>query len=286
MPKFGVSIYSISRKFTSGELTPEQGVEWLCQNGTEVIEIVPIGFDFLDDRSLASRMKAVADKHNVPISNYSIGANFLATNRAEQIASVKAHLEIAKELGVSTFRSDCTEWQPAERNTIENFLADLPVITETYDELSEYAATLGIKLLIENHGFHANGAERVRLILKGVKSPNFGHQLDVGNYICVDDKPEASVRKMTSFATTVHMKDFYIRQSDPGDLEQWIPTPGGQYLRGAIFGQGDLDTKSIIHTVKSSGYDGNIYIEYEGLEDCLYGTKVSLDNLKRIWSEV
>ena len=296
MPKFGVSIYSISRHMVSGKITPEQGVEWLCEQGTEVIEIVPFGLDLLADKGLAGRMRAVADKYNVPIDNYSLNADFLMKTDAElseEVDRIKSHMIAAKELGISTFRSDCAGYRrPIEHNTIETFLEELPVITKTYDILAEYAATLGIKLLLENHGFHANGGERTRLILKGVKSDNFGHQLDVGNYICMDDKPEIVVKKMMPFAATIHMKDFYVRQSDPGDATQfdcsgsWFRSVGGQYLRGSIFGQGDLDTVDIIRTVKASGYDGNIYIEYEGMEDCYYGTKVSLDNLKRIYAEV
>jgi sugar phosphate isomerase/epimerase len=196
-------------------------------------------------------------------------------------------------MGISTLRCDSAGFRrPIEENTIGKFLEELPLITKTYDVLAEYAEGLGIKLLLENHGFHANGAERVRLILKGVNSKNFGHQLDVGNYICMDDKPEIVVKKMLPFATTIHMKDFYVRQSDPGDATQfdcsgaWFRSIGGQYLRGSIFGQGDLDVTDIIRSVKASGYNGNIYIEYEGMEDCEYGTKVSLDNLKRIYNEV
>ena len=294
MPKFGVSIYSISRHIRSGHFTPEQAVEWLCEQGSEVIEIVPFGIDLLADPGLAGRMRAIADKYNVPIDNYSLNADFLLeteAERKEEIARVKTHIDAAKELGISTLRSDCTGYRrPIVENTIETFVKELPLITQTYDEIAEYAAAKGIKLLIENHGFHANGADRVRLILKNVTSKNFGHQLDVGNYICVDDKPEIATKMMMPFATTVHMKDFYVRQEDPGDATQfecsgsWFRSVGGQYLRGSIFGQGDLDVVSIIKTVKSTGYDGNIYIEYEGMEDCLYGTKVSLDNLKRLYN--
>ena len=50
--------------------------------------------------------------------------------------------------------------------------------------------------------------------------------------------------------------------------------------------EGDLDIPAVIRTIKTFGFDGNIFIEFEGMEDCLYGTKVSLDNLKRIWAEV
>ncbi|MCL2017015.1 MAG: sugar phosphate isomerase/epimerase [Defluviitaleaceae bacterium] len=296
MPKFGVSIYSISRNILNGKITPEEGVEWLCEHGAEVIEIVPFGIDLLADPTLATRMKAAADKFNVPIDNYSINADFLMKTPAEmqqEIDRVKSHIKAAKDLGISTLRSDCAGYRrPIEQNTIETFLEELPDITKAYEDLAEYAASFNIKLLLENHGFHANGCDRVRLILKGVKSANFGHQLDVGNYICMDDKPEIAVKKMLPFAVTVHMKDFYVRRTDPGDATQfdcsgaWFRSVGGQYLRGSILGQGDLDTVDIIHSVKASGFDGNIYIEYEGMEDCFYGTKVSLDNLKRIWSEV
>ena len=50
--------------------------------------------------------------------------------------------------------------------------------------------------------------------------------------------------------------------------------------------KGDLDMFDIIRSVKSHGFEGNVYIEYEGMEDCYYGTKVSLDNVKRIYAEV
>jgi len=296
MPKFGVSIYSISRNIIKGKMTPEQAVEWLCEQGSEVVEIVPFGIDILSDKTLADRLKAAADKHSVAIDNYSINANFLLLTDEEykaEVERVKSHITAGKEMGISTLRCDSAGFRrPIEENTIEKFLEELPLITKTYDVLAEYAEGLGIKLLLEKHGFHANGAERVRLILKGVNSKNFGHQLDVGNYICMDDKPEIVVKKMLPFATTVHMKDFYVRQSDPGDATQfdcsgaWFRSIGGQYLRGSIFGQGDLDVTDIIRSVKASGYDGNIYIEYEGMEDCEYGTKVSLDNLKRIYNEV
>ena len=296
MPKFGVSIYSISRLILNGEITPEQGVEWLCEHGAEVVEIVPFGIDLLADGGLAGRLKAVAGKYGVAISNYSLNANFVMLSKDEleaEITRVKAHIDEAAKLGAVDFRCDCANFRrPIEQNTIEKFIEELPDITYAYEHLCEYGKARNIRILIENHGFHANGADRVRLILKNVSSDNFGHQLDVGNYICVDDAPEASVRKMLPFASTVHMKDFYVRSkySDPGDATQfdcsgsWFRSSGGKYLRGSILGQGDLPIAEIIRDIKASGFDGNIYIEYEGIEDCRYGTKVSLENLKRLYA--
>ncbi|MCL2405420.1 MAG: sugar phosphate isomerase/epimerase [Defluviitaleaceae bacterium] len=297
MPKFGASLYCISRHIISGTITPEQGVEWLCENGAEVIEIVPFGFDPLVDKAVAARMKAVADKHSIPIDNYSLNANFLHLSHDEwdkEISRVKDHIKVAHEMGATTFRCDCSAYRrDAEMNSIEAFYEDLPTIVKSYEELCNFAAKMGITILIENHGFHVNGSDRVRHVIKSVKAKNFGHQLDVGNYICVDDKPEIATRKMMQFATTIHMKDFYVRNHshNPGDATQfdcsgaWFRSTGGQYLRGAITGQGDLDMHDIIKCIKSHNFDGNIYIEYEGMEDCYYGTKVSLDNVKRIYAE-
>ncbi len=298
MPKFGVSIYSIFNAINKKEMTPEQGVEWLCEQGAEVIEIVPFGIDIVNEAGLAAKLKNAAAKHGVKIENYSVNANFLLISDEEfdaEIARVKEHIDAGAELGITTMRCDSAGFRrPIAENTIENFIAELPIITRAYELLCEYAKPKGIKILLENHGFHANGADRVRLILKSVKADNFGHQLDVGNYICVDDSPEISVKKMLPFATTVHMKDFYVRPEgrNPGDATQfdcagaWFRSVGGRYLRGSILGQGDLDTVEIIRRVKASGFNGNIFIEYEGMEDCRYGTKVSLDNLKRIYGEV
>jgi len=298
MPKFGASLYCISRLITSGKVTPEEGVEWLCENGAEVIEIVPFGFDPLEDKGVASRIKAAADKHGVPIDNYSLNANFLQITDNEweaEIARVYAHIDVAHKMGATTFRCDCASYRrTAEMNHVETFYEELPIIVNSYELLCKYGEALGMTILIENHGFHVNGVDRVRHILKSVKADNFGHQLDVGNYICVDDKPEIATRKMMPFATTIHMKDFYVRnpKHNPGDATQfdcsgaWFRSTGGQYLRGAITGQGDLDMVDIIRTVKSHSFEGNIYIEYEGMEDCQYGTKISLDNVKRIYAEI
>ena len=296
MPKFGASLYCISRLIISKQITPEQGIEWLCENGAEVIEVVPFGFDPLLDKDLVGRMKAAADVYGIAIDNYSLNANFLFDSTPELIAEhtrIKAHIDVAHEMGATTFRCDCTSYRrPMSTNNIENFYEELPAIVNSFEQICAYASTKGITILLENHGFHANGTDRVRQILKSVKATNFGHQLDVGNYVCVDDKPEIATKKMLAFATTIHMKDFYVRQHNPGDATQfdcsgaWFMSAGGQYLRGAITGQGDLDMYDIIRSIKHAKFEGNIFIEYEGMEDCLYGTRVSLDNVKRIYAEV
>jgi len=288
VPKFGTSIYSIVRCLNNKTHTPEDAVRWLCENGSEVIEIVPFGgINLVTDSGMADRLRAAADEFGVKIDNYSDASNFLGKTPDEMEAEfqrVKTTIKAASQLGISTCRFDVVGGRKPEELVIEKFLQDLPIIAQVYTELSEFAKEHGIVMMNENHGFHVNGAERVRLVMENVKSDNFGHQLDVGNYICVDDTPEVVVGQMMPYATTVHMKDFYVRRTNPG--AGWFRSRGGQYLRGSIVGQGDLDMAHIVGAVKKHGFDGNIYIEFEGAEDHFHGAKTSLDNVKRLWEAV
>ncbi|MBQ8576825.1 MAG: sugar phosphate isomerase/epimerase [Clostridia bacterium] len=298
MRRFGISIYGVSRKIRTGEFTPIEAFERICNMGAEVVELVPFGFDFTEDRSLIGKFKTASRETGVPLGNYSLNANFLMLTKDEYAAEmkrVKTHMEAVSELGIPTMRVDSAAYRrPMTENTMEKFQEELPLIVETYESLCDFAKPLGITVLFENHGFHANGSERVRQILTSVHRDNFGHQMDVGNYTCVDDIPEIAAKKMIPFAKTVHMKDFYIRPAhrDPGgaaefDCENsWFRSVNGTFLRGSILAQGDIDIWDIMRTIKHSAFDGDIFLEYEGMEECEYGTQVSFNNMKRIYEEV
>ena len=292
--RFGISLYSISRKLASGEITPQQAVEWLAKvAGAEVIEITPAGaVDITADGRLAGELKKAAEDNGSVIANYSLNANFLQISESEYISElerVKLHIDGAAELGAATVRVDASSYRrdPAD-NGIENFIADLPAIAEVYGKLCEHARQYNIVVLIENHGFYINGSDRVGAVLSQVSCGNFAHQLDVGNFLCVDEQPAPAVSRLIGKAMTVHMKDFYVRGHDPGDATQfecsgsWFRSQHGEYLRGSILGQGDMDMGKIAGIIKGAGFDGCVYLEFEGMEDCYYGTKVGFENMKKL----
>jgi len=293
--RLGISIYSISRKITSGEFTPEKAVEWLANAGAEVIEIVPFGIDIAANKTLAGGLKKAAEDSGSRIANYSLNANFLMLDKSAydaELARVKAHIDAAAELEIVTMRIDASGYRRRpEDNKIENFIADLPLITETYSQLCAHARQYNMTVLLENHGFHINGSERVGIVLNAVKADNFSHQLDIGNFLCVDENPEIAVKRLIGKARTVHMKDFYVRdeECDPGDATQfdcagaWFRSQHGAYLRGSILKQGDMNIPRLARVIKQSGFDGDIYLEYEGMEDCFYGTAVGFGNMKKLF---
>jgi sugar phosphate isomerase/epimerase len=100
----------------------------------------------------------------------------------------------------------------------------------------------------------------------------------------VDEAPESAVPLNLPYASVVHLKDFYHRTFLPGD--GWLTTVAGNAIQGSIVGFGDLPMKRLLATVKASGFDGPIAIEYEGQVPDLLAIETGLANAIRIWNEV
>ena len=84
----------------------------------------------------------------------------------------------------------------------------------------------------------------------------------------------------------MHFKDFYFRPFDePPGGGDWFRTSNGNYLRGAIVGHGDIPIRRIVKLIKASGYDGNITVEFEGMEECKAASRIAMDNLRLLWQE-
>ena len=60
MRRFGISIYGVSRKIRTGELTPVRAFERICEMGAEVVELVPFGFNLVETPELKGEMKAAS----------------------------------------------------------------------------------------------------------------------------------------------------------------------------------------------------------------------------------
>ncbi|GGH87177.1 sugar phosphate isomerase/epimerase [Pullulanibacillus pueri] len=286
--KFGISSYSLFSALKSGDMTITDVIEWAKEQGAEHLEIVPLGFDVQEDETLLDAIRVKAEAVGIELSNYAIGADFVNKTDKEyedEIARVKSEVDRANRLGVQLMRHDVA-WRAPEQTTITQFEEDLPRLVEACQDIADYAAKYNITTSVENHGFHVQAADRVRRLVEAVNRPNYKTTLDIGNFLCADEDPVASVQKNIAIASMVHFKDFYRRPAhlNPGD--GWFRSAAGHYLRGAIVGHGDIDIRSVLKVVKNSGYDGHISIEFEGMEECRVGTKIGLENLKRMWDEV
>lgn len=284
--KLGVSSYSLYQAMAAGNMNILEAIEWVAENGGEHIEIVPFGFDFEGNSELEDQIREKAAAVGIDVSNYAIGANFITDSEEAyeaEIARVISEVDRANRLGAKLMRHDVAS---RPDTSIVNFNEDLERIAVACQKIADHAKQYGIITSVENHGYYVQASDRVQALLHAVNRPNFKTTLDVGNFVCVDEDPISAVKKNIPFASMVHIKDFYIRPAHRNPGDGWFPSASGNFLRGAISGQGDLDLWEILRIVKQSGYDGYLSIEYEGMEECTKGTKIALDNVKRIWSEV
>ena len=286
--KLGLSSYSLYQAMRTGRMTMVDVVQWVADQGGEHIEIAAVGINLAEDPKLVEAIRAKAEEVHLPISNYAVGANFLKPDEASyeaEISRVMKEVDVAHALGVKLMRHDVAS-RPIAEATAANFHADLPKLVEACRRIADYAAQYGITTSVENHGYYIQASDRVNLLVHEVGRKNFRTTLDVGNFMCADEDSVTATKKNLPIASMIHLKDFYLRPSyrDPG--EGWFRTAGGNYLRGAIVGQGDIDMWAVIKAIKESGYDGYISIEFEGLEPCEFGSRVGLANARRIWEEV
>ncbi|WIV19986.1 sugar phosphate isomerase/epimerase family protein [Paenibacillus polygoni] len=283
--KLGLSSYSLYQALNKGTMTIADVVDFTADHGGEHIEIVPLGYNLTEQPELIDLIVTKAAERGLEISNYAIGANFLVDSEEacqQEIARVKKEVDIANRLGVKLMRHDVASSPDV---SIAHFNANIDRLAAACREIAEYAGTYGITTSVENHGYFIQHSDRIQALIHAVNMPNFKTTLDVGNFLCADEPPLAGVKNNLPYASIVHIKDFYVRPAGENPGEGFFRSTAGNYLRGAVAGQGDIPLRDIIRVIKSSGYDGYISLEFEGLEDCTFGARNGLSNVRRFWDE-
>jgi len=286
--KLALSTYSLHRLVGSGEYTHRDLIKIAKDIGFDAIETTEIPKEEgLSINESAQLFREEADKYDLPICNYTVGADFITGSDGDtekEIERVKAMVDTAAILGVSGMRHDVTRgFKSKADRTYKGFDNILPILADACRQVTEYAETKGIKTMVENHGYFAQDADRVEKLVNTVAHDNFGLLVDMGNFLCADDDPIKSVGKTAPYAFHVHAKDFHIKPADsvyPG--MGFMMTRGGTYIRGAIVGHGNVPVFQCLRALKAAEYDGYVSIEFEGMENCLDGVKIGYQNLRRM----
>lgn len=288
--KIGVSSYSFSRLVNNGVMSQLDVVSKVREMGFDNIEFSTLSLSIGETpESLALKLKEECDRQGMEVTCYSVGADFLNGSNGDidaEIERLKDEVKVAKILGAPFMRHDVIYGFPKGYTGPKGFDDVLPVLIKGCRAVTEYAQGFGIKTMVENHGFICQDSERVEKLINGVASPNYGLLMDMGNFLCVDEDPAKAAGRLAQYAFHVHAKDFHIKPgtaSNPG--EGWFRTRGGNYLRGAIIGHGNLPVVQCLQILKAAGYDGTISVEFEGMEDVLLGISTGLENLRRYIDE-
>jgi len=288
--KIGVSSYSFSRLVRSGAMAQMDIVAKAKEIGFDVIEFstiaVPKGETLPE---YAKKLRAECERVGLPVVNYTIGADFLNGSGGDwkrEVERLKDEVRVAQILGAPSMRHDASRGYVPEDPCPRGFDDALPTLVKGCRAVTEFAADLGIRTMVENHGFFCQDSERVEKLINGVAHENFGWLVDMGNFLCADESPATAVGRAMPYALHVHAKDFHVKSgagTAPG--EGWFQSRGGNWLRGAIIGHGDVPVMQCLRIMKNADYDGVLSIEFEGLEDPIRGMTIGLTNLRRYVAE-
>lgn len=281
MRLIAASTYSFNQLISAGTITQLESISLAKELGFDAIEIVDLIHDNqLSDQEYAQELRNELNRLEFPITNFTFGADFLNGSNGNfdmEVAHVKQMIDIADILGAKSVRHDATIGKSGY-----SFEQVLPTLVRGCLAVTDYGATKGIMTMVENHGLFSQDSTRVEALYAAVNHPNFKLLVDMGNFLCVDEDPTLAISRLAPYAGYAHAKDFHLKSgqdSHPG--EGFFQTRGGNFLRGAIIGHGNVPVKQCLTILTLAGYEGPLAIEFEGMEDNIEGMRISLANLKR-----
>ena len=237
-------------------LTMEKFIDHCAEWGVDGAELTSYYFpkDVTNEQLLAIRRQA--HLRGVSISGTSVGNTFTSPKgpeRDKQVASVKEWIDKAALLGAPHIR--VFAGSVPKGGTLEQAKKDC---IEQLEECAEYAGKRGIFLGIENHhGIVAEAADLIDII-KAVKSPWVGINLDSGNFHT--DDPYADLAKCAPYAVNVQIKtEIQLRnakEKTPADLEK------------------------IVGILKAANYQGWVTLEFEEKANPWQAVPIALAKLR------
>ncbi len=148
------------------------------------------------------RLKQHAFVLGLDISGTAIGNNFClppGAKRDEQLALTRTWIDRAAELDAPVIRIFAG-------NVPKGVSEDQAVAwaIEGIKESLPYAASKGVTLALENHGGITATPAQILKLVKAVDGPNFGVNLDTGNFHGED--PSAEIAELAPYAVNVQVK--------------------------------------------------------------------------------
>lgn len=282
--KTAVSSYSFSALMSQTGDTQRTVIKKAKELGFDAIEFTDLKPENgMTELEYAQILKKEAEAVGIEISCYSIGANLLNDDLDAEVERVKAKVDVAYELGAKLLRHDASFGFPNNDRGFRGFADVVDRLAEGCRRITEYAKGKGIRTMVENHGFFCQDSDRVELLVNRVADLNFGLQVDMGNFLCVDEDPAVAVSRCAPYAFNVHAKDFIFKRGEegcPGD--GFIHTRGGNYIRGTIVGHGVVPVRQCTAAFKRAGYDGYLTLEFEGCERVEFALEQGAKYLRKL----
>ena len=273
--KLGISSYSYNALIKDGTMNLTDVISHAAETGYAQIEFVdlvpPVGADIIE---YAKTLRSHAESRGIEISAYTVNADFLYPkigSHTDEVARIKGCLDVAAAMGAKMLRHDAT-WGFKGRQG--SYMEAVETIAPYIREVADYAQSLGIKTMCENHGWFMQDSYRMEYLVQKVNHPNFGLLIDIGNFLCADESPITAVGRLTPYASHVHVKDFLLKSgAEPTPGAGWFQSRGGDHLRGTVLGHGVVPVAQCIKILRDNCYTDDVSMEFEGLENPLFAAE-------------
>ena len=244
--QLSLAAYSFRQFFTkpgSKALDMFQFIDFCAEHGCVGTELTSYYFpkDLTDEYLLDIRKHAFL--RGIAISGTAVGNTFTqrpGPERSQQIAAVKQWVDHAALMGAPHIRIFAGNLQQGMTQAEAKQLC-----IDAIDECADYAGRKGIFLGIENHGGIVADVQDLLDIVRAIKSPWVGINLDTGNFHSED--PYADLALCAPYAVNVQVK-VEIRRKGQSKSE---PT----------------DLTRIVKLLRDANYQGYVALEYEAKPD-------------------
>ncbi|MBA4064873.1 MAG: sugar phosphate isomerase/epimerase [Isosphaera sp.] len=189
----------------------------------------------------AEKLRDHAAKKKLAVSGVPVGNNFCLRDdekRKAEVQRVKDWTARAAKAGAKTVRVFAGNLEKGDT------LADAQRrVVAALEECCPVAEKLGVVLAMENHGGITDTPEHLLDLVKPVKSPALGVNIDTGNFRTAD--PYADIAKIAPYGVVAQVKT----EVSPGGKKQ------------------DADLARVVKILKDANFHGYVALEYEAAED-------------------
>lgn len=237
-----------------------QFIDFCAEHGCHGAELTSYYFPPGVDRDFLVRLKRHAFLRGIAISGTAVGNTFTepaGAKRDREIAGVKQWIDRAEIMGAPHVRIFAGAAPPG----VSREEATKLCISAT-EECCEYAGGKGIFLGLENHGGIVAEPEGLLEIVRAVKSPWLGVNLDSANFHT--DDPYADLARIAPYAVNAQIKTEIQRRGrkkEPADLAR------------------------LVNILKAASYQGYVALEYEADEDPWVAVPQALRQLKGLLTQ-
>jgi sugar phosphate isomerase/epimerase len=254
--KLGLAAYSFRDQFKDpAQMDLLKFLQFCAQHGVDGAELTSYYFPKEPSAEFLLSLKQQAFLSGVAISGTSVGNNFALADgpeRDKELAYVKQWIDYASIMGAPHIRvfAGSAKGISAEEGRKQ--------VIKGFEEMCAYAGSKGVFLGLENHGGVVATAEGMLDIIKAVKSPWFGVNLDTGNFH--SDDPYAELAACAPYAVNVQVKVEMKRGKNPVE---------------------PADLTKLVKILRDANYQGFVTLEYEAKGDPFKDVPVWLDRLRQ-----